>query len=204
MEPARRVAGPRVFGPPPGQYGAGPDWFAASVTRPDGVADPAALAERVRGADGFVHVQDHDGTDLLDGSEHAAHLGGFAAAAAALGVTPALYHHDGTARSVAEQVARVVRGRAANPVWLAGMMRHGYSGGAEIARAVDALAAFAATLPDRLDRQFDLLYEATIGAPEVDAFLRRENKEAHGAIVCRFWEAHVAGRWHPRRNDLDA
>ena len=195
--------GARAFGPAPGQYGVGADWFAASVTRAaDGVADPAALAERVRAADAFLHVQDHAETDLLDGPEHAAHLGGFAAAAAALGADPALYHHDGQARTVAEQVARVVRGRAANPLWLAGMMRHGYAGAAEMARAVDALGAFAATLPQRFDRQFDLLHAATLGTPAVDAFLRRENPDARAAIAAGFAGARAAGLWHPRRNDI--
>ncbi len=200
--------GSRVFGPAPGQYGAGADWFAASTSRygadGDGVADAAALADRVRAADAFLHVQDHGETDVLDGPEHAAHLGGFAAAAARLGGAPALYHHDGTVRSVAEQVARVVRGRAANPVWLAGMMRHGYAGAAEMARAVDALAAFAATLPNRFDRQFDLLHEATLGMPEVDAFLRRENPDARAAMAVRFAAAQAAGLWHPRRNAVAA
>ena len=200
--------GPRVFGPAAGQYGVADNWLAASATqyggRSDSIADPAALAERVRQADVFLHVQDHAETDLLDSAEYASHLGGFAAAAASLGADPTLYYYDGQARTVAEQVARVVRGRAANPVWLAGMMRHGYSGAAEIARAVDALAAFAATLPQRFDRQFDLLYAATLGSAEVDAFLRRENPEARAAITGRFAEARAAGRWHPRRNDVEA
>jgi cobaltochelatase CobN len=199
--------GERVFGPAPGQYGVGRDWLAASVTgygaQADGMADRASLEQRVRDADALLHVQDHAGTDLLDGPEYAAHLGGFASAASALGADPALYYHDGQARTVAEQVARVVRGRAANPVWLAGMMRHGYSGAAEIARAVDALGAFAATLPQRFDRQFDLLY-AALEAPDVDAFLRRENPEARAAIADRFARARQGGHWHPRRNDLAA
>ena len=42
-----------------------------------------------------------------------------------------------------EEVARVVRGRATNPGWLAGMMRHGFRGGAEIAATLDHMAAFA-------------------------------------------------------------
>ena len=200
--------GVRVFGPAPGQYGVGRDWFAASATgygsTGDGVADADGLADRVRGSDAFLHVQDHAGTDLLDGPEYAAHLGGFATAAARLGADPALYHHDDGLRTVAEQVARVVRGRAANPVWLAGMMRHGYAGAAEMARAVAALASFAATLPDRFDRQFDLLHDATLGTQSVDAFLRRENPAAHAAIAASFTQARAAGLWHPRRNAVAA
>ena len=194
--------GPRVFGPAPGQYGVGADWLAGSATSYG--AGNGDLAARVRAADAFFHVQDHAETDLLDGPEYAAHLGGFAAAAASLGASPALYHHDGAARSVAEQVRRVVRGRAANPVWLAGMMRHGYSGAAEVARAADALAAFAETLPDRFDRQFDLFYAATLGTAEVDAFLRRENPDAHAAIKARLAAMRAAGLWHPQRNDIAA
>ncbi len=38
-----------------------------------------------------------------------------------------------------------MRGRAANPRWIAGVMRHGYKGAAEIAATVDYLFAFAAT-----------------------------------------------------------
>ncbi len=200
--------GSRVFGPAPGRYGVGDDWLTASAFRygaeGDGIADPAALAERVRMADALLHIQDHAETDVLDGPEHATHLGGFAAAAAALGVNPALYHQDGRIRSLAEQVRRVVRGRAANPAWLAGMMRHGWSGGAEMARAVDALAAFAAQLPDRFDRQFDLLHDALVGSAELDAFLRRENPEAHAAIAARFAAVRAAGLWHPRRNAVAA
>ena len=200
-------SGPRVFGPAPGRYGVGDDWFANSVTgygASDPTPDPAALAERLRAADAFLHIQDHTGTDLLDSAEYAAHFGGFAAAAAALGANPALYHHDGTARRLADQVRRVVRGRAANPAWLAGMMRHGYGGGAEIARTVHALAAFAETLPDRFDRQLDLVYAATLGTADVDAFLQRENADAHAAIRARFAGLRDAGLWHPQRNDIAA
>ncbi len=163
----------RVFGAAPGDYGAGVTalvdrgaWqeraeLAASYLAAsghaygkdrEGVADTDAFAARVAAADVFVHQQDHAETDLLDSPDYAAHEGGFAAAAASLGGSPALYHTDTSrpeaprVRTVAEEVARVVRGRAANPAWIAGMMRHGYRGASEIARSVDGLHAFAATL----------------------------------------------------------
>jgi cobaltochelatase CobN len=84
------------------------------------------------------------------------------------------------------------------------MTRHGYRGAAEIARSVEALHGFAATIPTRLDRQFDLLFEATLGAPEIDAFLRRENPAARAAMAARFSEARERGLWHPVRNAVDA
>jgi cobaltochelatase CobN len=103
-------------------------------------------------------------------------------------------------RTLTEEIARVVRGRAANPAWIAGMMRHGYRGAAEIARGVEGLYAFAATLPARLDRQFDLLFDATLGDEAVDAFLRAENPRARAAMAARFDEAIRRELWRPRRN----
>jgi cobaltochelatase CobN len=223
--PLAGTAGTRIFGPLAGGYGAAVDqvvasgdwqdraalgeaWLAASAggygAGRDGAAEPDALAARVRDADAFLHQQDHAETDILDSPEYAAHQGGFAAAAARLGSSPALYHRDGRVRPLAEQIARVVRGRAANPRWLAGMQRHGYRGAAEIARGVEALHAYAATLPDRLDRQFDLLFDATLGDPAIDAFLRRENPDARAAMAARFAEARARGLWHPHRNMVDA
>ncbi len=80
------------------------------------------------------------------------------------------------------------------------MRRHGYRGAAEIARAVDALFAFAATLPERLDRQFDVIFDATLGNPEVDCFLRQTNPEARDAMIGRFREALRRDLWRSRRN----
>ena len=218
---AREAA--RIWGPAPGCYGAGADaaiaadravlgeaYLAAGGHHygigAEGAADRAGFAAWLAGADALVHAQDHAETDLLDGGEHAAHVGGFAAAAAMLGASPALWHLDTSApdaarvRSAAEEIARVVRGRAANPRWLAGMMRHGHAGAVEIARAVDALAGFAAALPTRLDAQFDLLFDATLGDTTVDAFLRAEAPAIRAAMTARFAAAREAGLWHPRRN----
>ncbi|GAC1345936.1 MAG: hypothetical protein NVSMB18_26740 [Acetobacteraceae bacterium] len=228
---ALRRANARIYGPAPGEFGAGlgerldrgawedaselgAAYLAASAAAYgkalDGAADEAGFARRVAAAHAFLHQQDHRETDLLDSTSWAAHEGGFAAAAASLGAAPALYHADTATpgaprvRTVAEEVARVVRGRAANPVWIAGMMRHGYRGAAEIARAVDALHGFAATLPDRLDRQFDLVFDATLGDPEVDRFLRDANPDARAALAARFREARRRGLWQSRRNTVAA
>ncbi len=228
---ARLAATARIFGAAPGAYGTGiedqlargawddaaqlgQDYLDAGACHygggRDGKADPTGFAARVAGADALVHLQDHAETDLLDGLDAAAFQGGFASAAALLGSTPALYHADTSKpdaprlRRLAEEVARVVRGRAANPLWIAGMTRHGYRGAAEIARTVDALHAYAATVPARFDPQFELLFDATLGDPATDRFLRDANPEAHAAMAARFDEARRRGLWQPRRNNLSA
>jgi cobaltochelatase CobN len=220
----------RIFGPAGGAFGAGVmelidtgDWTAqedlgqsylrhsSESYRGEGASSTAADAfeERVKSADAFVHVQDHREIDLLTGGDFAAHEGGFAAAAAASGNTDvALYHGDTgkpdapRIRTLQEECARVVHGRAANSRWIEGQMRHGYRGAAEMAQSVDAAFAFAATARTIDSGAFERLYEAYLGDPVVAAFLAQENPEAIAAMRKRFEEAVARGFWQPRRNDL--
>lgn len=223
-----RQGGPRVFGPRPGHYGLGmgpmltdyaPDararageaWLAGSgwAIGPQGTAQPArdALETRLRGADAFAHVQDLPETDLLMAPDFAAHQAGFAAALHRLGTGPAaLYHLDATrpgaprARALSEEIARTVRARAANPRWVAGMMRHGFRGAAEIAATADNLGAFAHLARAVPPHLFDLYHDATLGRPEVVAFMDRENPAALAALRARFDALRAAGLWHSGRN----
>jgi cobaltochelatase CobN len=103
-------------------------------------------------------------------------------------------------RTLDEEIARVVRGRATNPRWIEGQMRHGYRGAAEIAETVDNLFAFAALTEAVTSRQFDLLYDATCGDERVRDFLLAANPEAARAIASRFAEAERRGFWASRRN----
>ncbi len=227
----RRRATARIYGAAPGQYGAGiedplargtwterttlGDQYLASSSAAygpgrDGTHDASGFAARVAEAAAFVHTQDHAETDLLDSPDYAVHAGGFAAAAASLGNAPALYHADTAdpaaprVRLLPDEIARVVRGRAINPDWIAGQRRHGHRGAAELARTLDSLHAFAATLPTRLDRQFDLYFDATLGDADTSRFLRESNPAAHSAMRARFAEAMSRGLWQPRRNSVAA
>ena len=117
----------------------------------DGAAAPGAFARRVASADLLVHPGDDPGRDLLEGAEDVAFVGGFAAAAAALGRAPDLVMLDLTdpqrprARPLAAALARIVRARAVSPRFIAGQMRHGARGAAELAETVDRLVDFAQT-----------------------------------------------------------
>ncbi len=225
---AARMA--RVFGPRPGHYGLGMGggledysaegretlgeaWLAASEWTIDAAGsahqERAALEARVRAADGFAHVQDLAETDLLLASDYASHEGGFAAAVARLGGrVPALYHLDATrpdapqARTLSEEIARVVRARAANPEWVGGMMRHGFRGAAELAATLDHLAAFAHLTRAVPGHLFDLYHEATLGRADVVDFMADENPAALAALRVRFNTLHEAGLWVTRRNSI--
>jgi cobaltochelatase CobN len=222
----------RVFGPQPGHYGvgniatrdaftreardaAGEAWLSASSWSftSDGTMKPdrAGIEVRLAGADAFVHLQDLPETDLLLAADYAAHEAGVAAAASQLGVSrPSLYHLDATrpdaprARSLTEEISRVVRARAANPAWIAGMMRHGFRGAAEIAATLEHLAAFAHLAEAVPSHLFDLYHDATIGNDEVRAFLVRENPKALSAMEDCFGRLHEASLWVTRRNSIAA
>ncbi len=176
----------------------------------EGESHPAreSFAARIAGADALVHMQDMAETDLLAGSAFAEFEGGFCAANRALGGAAALTHVDLTdparprPRSLESEVARVLRGRLANPRWLSGQMRHGHRGAAEIAEAIDNLYAFAALGRLVSDAQFDLAHRATLGDADVSAFLARENPRALEAIARVFQEALARGLWSSRRNSV--
>jgi cobaltochelatase CobN len=217
----------RVFGGAPGTYGAASaslalsgDWqsrdelgaaYLANAAHTfggahEGMQDARAFRERVRGADALVHPQDDRERDLLDGEEIADFAGGFAAAAASLGVTPALLHLDTSrpeapqARALSEEIARVVRGRLTNPRWIAGMLTHGYRGIAEIAQGVDALYAFAATSDTVPEHLFELTHAALLRDASVCEAMLRRNPAAVASIVSRLDDARRRGIWLPRRN----
>src|SRR4029077_13247172 len=104
------------------------------------------------------------------------HVGGFAAAAAALGRAPDLVMLDATdprrprARPLAAALARIVRARAINPRFIAGQMRHGPRGAAELAETVDRLVAFMETTDAVSSELIDLLHEAYVADPRVREF----------------------------------
>jgi cobaltochelatase CobN len=103
-------------------------------------------------------------------------------------------------RTLREELGRVVRGRAANPRWIAGVMRHGYKGAAEIAATVDYLFAFAATSRAVDDAHFEALYDAYLADDRVRGFMAEHNPAALVETSRRFLEAIDRGLWRPRRN----
>ncbi len=231
---ARAAGAPlaRIFGAAPGAYGAGIEqalatgrWASRDALGQAyldatshayggalGEASPAAgaFAARVAAAELLVHVGDDAGRDLLEGGADAAHLGGFASAAALLGAQPLLIALDTTdparprARTLRAALSRLVQGRAIDPAFIAGMRRHGPRGASELAETVDRLVAFAETTDAVPASLLDMLHDAYLGDAETRAFLLRENPAAARAIAKRLQDALRRGLWHPRRNAMPA
>jgi len=104
------------------------------------------------------------------------------------------------ARSLDEEIARVVRARVVNPKWIAGVMRHGYKGAFEMAATVDYLFAFAATADCVADHHFDAVFEAYLGDATVRDFLSANNPAALKEIAAKLLEAQERGLWKSRSN----
>jgi cobaltochelatase CobN len=225
---AERCAGYRVFGSKPGAYGAGLQTMIderiwdnegdlveaylgwshyAYGAGCEGRSEREMLEARLAATDAVLHNQDNREHDLLDSDDYYQFEGGLALVVRRLsGRTPAVWHNDHSRpetpriRSLREELGRVVRGRAANPRWIAGVMRHGYKGAAEIAATVDYLFAFAATSRAVEDAHFDALYDAYLADDAVRDFMAEHNPAALNETSLRFLEAIDRCLWRPRRN----
>jgi cobaltochelatase CobN len=225
---AERRAGYRVFGSKPGAYGAGlqalideKGWESradlaeaylvwgsyAYGADEEGQAARGLFEERLKSVQAVIQNQDNREHDILDSDDYYQFQGGLSAAVEELtGARPALYHNDHSRpekpviRSLEEEIGRVVRGRAANPKWIAGAMRHGYKGAFEIAATVDFLFAYAATTGAVEPHHFEALYQAYVMEEAVRDFMAEKNPEALKEMAEKFLEAVDRGFWNPRSN----
>lgn len=223
----RGEAGARIFGAAPGRYGAAMadraldgDWqtraelgdaYLAATSHayggPDGSASPDEnFTSRVADAQAFVHVSDTAGRDILEATSAADVIGGFVAAMQAQGGEAVLYSLDTSdpqkpkARTLAEDVSRIVHGRLCHPRWIASHLAHGWRGAAELAEAVDALFVYAASTDAVSDGLFDAVFQAYCGDPAIWQALEGANAPAAASIRARLTEARERGLWHSRSN----
>jgi cobaltochelatase CobN len=223
-----RQATSRVFGSKPGAYGAGLQvlideggwdqradiadiylsWSAyAYGSGQDGASAAADFEQRLSAVDLVAHTQDNREHDILDSDDYYQFMGGLASTVETLsGRAPRVVHVDTSrpeapvARPLADEISRVVRGRAANPKWLAGVMRHGYKGALEIAATVDYLFGFAASTNAVGNHHFDQLFKAYMENDAVRSFMADSNPAALRETAARFEEAIRRGLWTPHSN----
>ena len=231
-EGSNNEAAYRVFGSKPGAYGAGLQamiderlwegkadlaeafvaWggYAYGAGAQGGDAH-AAFRGRLSHIEAVVQNQDNREHDILDSDDYYQFEGGLAASVETLrGQAPVSYHNDHSRperpviRTLDEEIARVVRSRAANPKWIEGVKRHGYKGAFEIAATVDYLFAFAATTGAVRGHHFDLVYEAYLEDDATREFIAGANAPALAEIAEKFAEAIDRGLWTPRSNSARA
>ncbi|MBB2496289.1 cobaltochelatase subunit CobN [Aquipseudomonas ullengensis] len=220
---ARRQAGWRIFGAKPGAYGAGVqnaieerlwqsradlaevylNWGGYAYGKgAEGTPARAQFAERLEQLQAVLHNQDNREHDILDSNDYYQFQGGMLAAVETLrGAKVASYHGDNSQpdtpriRTLKQELARVVRARAANPKWIEGMKRHGYKGAFELAATIDYLFAFDATSELVDDHQYALLTDAYLLDTGTRDFIQQHNPGALQDILERLLEAQQRGLW---------
>jgi cobaltochelatase CobN len=218
-----RRATSRIFGSPPGSYGAG--LLALMDSR--SWRDDADLAEVYamwgghaygRGLDGRAARDDMESAyrriavavkntdtrehDIADSDDYYQYHGGMVATVRALtGTAPAAYVGDSTrpeyvrTRSLVEESARVFRSRVVNPRWIEAMKRHGYKGAFELAATVDYLFGWDATTGVVADWMYEQLTASYVLDEQTRKFLVTSNPWALRSITERLLEAADRGLW---------
>ncbi|PYC25839.1 cobaltochelatase subunit CobN [Aquipseudomonas alcaligenes] len=220
---ARRQAGWRIFGAKPGAYGAGIqnaveerlwqtradlaevylNWGGYAYGQgAEGLPARAQFAERLQQLQAVLHNQDNREHDILDSNDYYQFQGGMLAAVETLrGAKAASYFGDSSQpdnpriRTLKEELNRVVRARAVNPKWIAGMKRHGYKGAFELAATVDYLFGFDATSELVDDHQYVLLADAYLLDRDTRDFIQQHNPGALQDMLERLLEAQQRGLW---------
>ena len=218
-----QAATTRIFGSPPGAYGAGllqamdsrewrgdadlaeiyTTWGGHAYGRgrqgESAVDEMRAAYRRIAVAAKNIDTREHD---IADSDDYYQYHGGMIATVRALtGAAPAAYVGDSTrpenvkTRSLIEETARVFRSRVVNPRWMAAMRRHGYKGAFEMAATVDYLFGWDATAGTVSDWMYGSLTENYVLDPENRAFLREANPWALHGMAERLLEAVDRGLW---------
>ena len=218
-----RRATTRIFGSPPGAYGAG----LLSLMDSRSWRDDADLAEVYavwgghaygRGLEGRAAREDMEHAyrriavavkntdtrehDIADSDDYYQYHGGMVATVRHLtGAAPRAYVGDSTrpeqvrTRSLHEESARVFRSRVVNPRWVQAMRRHGYKGAFELAATVDYLFGWDATTGVVADWMYERLTAAYVLDAETREFLEKSNPWALRGITERLLEAVDRGLW---------
>jgi cobaltochelatase CobN len=218
-----RRATSRIFGSPPGAYGAGllalmdsrswrddadlaevyAMWGGHAYGRGlDGRAargDMEAAYRRIAIAVKNIDTREHD---IADSDDYYQYHGGMVASVRALtGTAPAAYVGDSTrpehvaTRSLTQESARVFRSRVVNPRWIDAMKRHGYKGAFELAATVDYLFGWDATTGVVTDWMYEQLTQSYVLDSETRKFLETSNPWALRNITERLLEAASRGLW---------
>ncbi|OLP18021.1 cobaltochelatase subunit CobN [Leptolyngbya sp. 'hensonii'] len=230
LEQAAQQAHYRIFGSRPGAYGAGLqgliesqnwtddadlarayiNWSSYAYSRrAEGQAAPAAFEQRLRQMQVVLHNQDNREHDLLDSDDYYQFQGGLAAAVRMVAGREAQTYFGDNAlpespkvRLLREEIARVYRSRVINPKWIAGVMRHGYKGAAEMAATVDFLFAYDATARCVADYMYQDVAEAYLLQAEVQTFIQQSNPWALRDMAERLLEANQRGLWQGAESKL--
>lgn len=222
-EAAWQQASYRLFGCPPGAYGAGvanvleaKNWetvddlakvyirWGAHVYGQNQSGDylPALFQRRLSTLDVTIHNEDNREISILNSDDFNSYHGGMIASVRSIrGKAPRSYCGDSTdkshvvMRSLQAEIKRIFRGEAINPKFIAGMKQHGYKGAADLANYVAHSYQWDATSEVMEDWMYDKYAEKYALDAELQAWMKAVNPWALQRIAETLLEAAQRGMW---------
>ncbi|MBA2882124.1 cobaltochelatase CobN [Desulfosalsimonas propionicica] len=222
-EDAFREATFRVFGCPPGTYGAGVAELVESKnweTQEDlgnnyirysahaygkgsyGQHKAGAFRRQLSRMDVTVKNEDSREYDMMSCTDYYNYYGGLIAAAKTVrGSLPYSVMGDSSdprrvkMRTTFEEAKHVLRSRLVNPKWLAGMKRHGYKGAGDISHMMDVVLGWDATAEVVEDWMYEKIARAYALDPEMQDWMKSVNPFALQNILDKLLEAINRGMW---------
>ena len=223
-EESWRLATLRVFGCPPGTYGAGVAELVESKawkTREDlgevyirysshaygegvyGASRPDPFRRLLSRMDVTVKNEDSREYDMMSCTDFYNYYGGLIAASATVrGTMPfALVGDSSDPRRVAlrttqEEAMHVLRSRLLNPKWIEGLKRHGYKGAGDISKVLDIIVGWDATADVMEDWMYDRVARRYALDPEMREWLKKVNPYALQNILDKLLETIERGMWN--------
>ena len=220
---AMREATFRVFGCPPGTYGAGVSELVESKnwkTQEDlgnnyirytahaygkgsyGKQKPATFRKLLSRMDVTVKNEDSREYDMLSCTDYYNYYGGLIVAAKTVrGELPFALVGDSAdpkrvkMRTTFEEAKHVLRSRLVNPKWLDGMKRHGYKGAGDISHMMDVVLGWDATAEVIDDWMYKKIAEKYALDPEMQKWMKEVNPYALQNILDKLLEAISRGMW---------
>jgi len=179
-----------------------------------GVSGEEMFRLNLAGTDAIVHNTNSNLYGFIDNDDVFQYVGGLALAYTASGGegSPDFYVTDNrdplgnpTASTLESVIQRELRTRYFNPKWIEGMMGEGYAGGREMARFVEYLWGWEATIPDMItDNMWQQVYEVYVNGAysgkynlDINTFINDNNPYAYQSMTGRMLEAIRKGSWTP-------
>ena len=222
-EDAYREATFRVFGCPPGTYGAGVTELVESKnweTQEDlgnnyirysshaygqgsyGKQKPDVYRRHLARMDVTVKNEDSREYDMMSCTDYYNYYGGMIVAAKTVrGSLPFAMMGDSSdpkrvkMRTTFEEAKHVLRSRLVNPKWLAGMKRHGYKGAGDISHMMDVVLGWDATAEVIDDWMYEKIANTYALDREMQEWMKDVNPFALQNILDKLLEAINRGMW---------
>ncbi|MBM9616145.1 cobaltochelatase subunit CobN [Desulfobulbus rhabdoformis] len=222
-EEAWREATFRVFGCPPGTYGAGVTELIESKhweTQDDlgnnyirysshaygkgsyGKSKPMAYRRQLARMDVTVKNEDSREYDMMSCTDYYNYYGGMIVAVKTVrGTLPFAVMGDSSdpkrvkIRTTNEEAKHVLRSRLVNPKWIKGMKRHGYKGAGDISHVMDIVLGWDATGEVIDDWMYEKIAQTYALDPEMQEWMKEVNPFALQNILDKLLEAISRGMW---------